>query len=82
MRGIKAGMADYTPVPNVSCSTCQQFLEEMNAASLKVHEFIVLRWENRALDDEYLHELGELIQAQAKAHQELVLHQNSHSMAA
>jgi hypothetical protein len=52
------------------------------AASLRVHQFITLRWQDRALDENYLHELGDLIQAQEIAHSELVSHQAGHSVAA
>jgi hypothetical protein len=64
------------------CPTCQQLLQAVYAASLKVHQFITLRWQDRALDKNYLHELGDLIYEQERTHSELVSHQSSHSVAA
>lgn len=86
--GICTGILPEMPdsfdanVPKVDCPACQQLLEEMNAACVKVHRFIILRWHGRAVDEDYLHELGDLIQVQAKAHRELVAHQETHLAAA
>jgi hypothetical protein len=43
---------------------------------------MVARWQNRALDEDYLHELGQLIHEQVTAHRALLEHQRSHPQAA
>jgi hypothetical protein len=76
-----AGSIDTTG-PKSDCPTYQQLLQAVYAASLRVHQFITLRWQDRALDENYHHELGDLIQAQQRAHSDLVRHQSGHSLAA
>lgn len=63
---------------NGECPDCERMLNQMNDAFFAVHHFVILNYENRSQDDNYLGKLGRLIHAQVTAHRELVRHQRIH----
>jgi hypothetical protein len=63
---------------NDECPECERMLNEMNDAFYAVHHFVILNYENRSQDENYLGELGRLIHAQVNARKELLRHQRVH----
>lgn len=64
---------------NDVCPTCEHLLDALNVTFHDVHDFIIRNYEDRAGNDRYLGELGQLIHAQVVARRTLIHHQQKHS---
>ena len=65
-----------------ACPQCAELIANMNSTFQAVHDYIIANRDQRAVNEDYLGELGHLIQAQVSAYRTLVNHQRNHATAA
>lgn len=80
--GPSSSAENFTRIlSNDSCPLCERMLDELNRTFSSVHHFVLANYANRAVNDDYLGELGRLIHRQVVARRMLIDHQRSHSAA-
>jgi hypothetical protein len=68
-----------SPASQADCDLCRRLHDELTAAILAVHEYLVQNYECRFECENYSGDLGHLIQAQLLIHDRLVEHERTHA---